>query len=201
MTALLPGAAAPQRVEGGLRFATLPNALSMLRLALLPPILLLLDRPDARSDDYAFVLLLVAGITDLMDGYLARHRGEISPSGKIVDPAADKVLIVGVVLYLAAARDFPVWLVAAIVVRDVLLLVGAWFFYRQGRLVFAADWSGKATTFAMGFLILAYVLEWRPLQVPFTILASVALAASYASYGRRALVHAGALRRRARGRS
>ncbi|HUP02060.1 MAG TPA: CDP-alcohol phosphatidyltransferase family protein [Gemmatimonadota bacterium] len=200
MSAFPPAAAAPERVEDGLKFATLPNALSILRVALLPPILHLLHDPDPRSDAYAFVLLLVAGITDLMDGYLARRGGAVSPSGKVVDPAADKVLIGGVVLYLTFARDFPGWLVAALVVRDVALLLGAWFFYRRDRLVFAADWSGKLTTLTMGLLILAYVLGWRSLYPLLTVLATLALAASYGSYGRRALVQTTARRSRNRSR-
>lgn len=183
------GSGQPERVEGELRLLTLPNALSMMRMAFLPPVLYLLGRPEPQSDRWAIGLLLVAGVSDLLDGWLARKRGSVSPSGKVVDPLADKVLIGGLVIYLTVARDFPLWLLLAVVARDVALMAGAWFFFRRDRLVFAADWTGKWTTFLMGLLILAHLLEWKMAYLPLTALVAVALAASYLSYGGRAWSH------------
>lgn len=179
-------ASQPERVRDGLRLVTLPNALSVVRMAFLPPVLYLLRRPDPESDQWAVGLLLVAGITDLLDGWLARRRGAVSPSGKVVDPLADKVLIGGLVIYLTLARDFPLWLLLAVVLRDVALMAGAWLFFRRDKLVFAADWTGKTTTFFLSLLILAHILEWRPGYLPLTALAAATLAASYVSYGSRA---------------
>jgi len=179
----------PERVEDGLRLVTLPNALSLVRMAFLPPVLYLLERPDPESDLWAVLLLFVAGITDLLDGWLARRRGAVSPSGKVVDPLADKVLIGGLVIYLTLARDFPLWLVVAVLARDVALMAGAWLFFRRDRLVFAADWTGKLTTFFLSVLILAHIVEWRPAHLPLTALATGTLAASYVSYGTRAWRH------------
>jgi CDP-diacylglycerol--glycerol-3-phosphate 3-phosphatidyltransferase len=180
------GTGEPQRVEHGLRLLTLPNALSVVRMAFLPPVLYLLRRPDPQSDHWALGLLFVAGITDLLDGWLARRRGAVSPSGKVVDPLADKVLIGGLVIYLTMARDFPLWLLVAVVARDVALMAGAWLFFRRDRLVFAADWTGKWTTFFLSLLILAHIVQWKPSYLPLTALAVGALAASYVSYGGRA---------------
>ncbi|MGH7566175.1 MAG: CDP-alcohol phosphatidyltransferase family protein [Gemmatimonadota bacterium] len=183
------GSREPQRVEGGLRLVTLPNALSMVRMAFLPPVLYLLRRPDPESDQWAIGLLFVAGVTDLLDGWLARRRGAVSPSGKVVDPLADKVLIGGLVIYLTVARDFPLWLLLAVVARDIVLMAGAWLFFRRDRLVFAADWTGKWTTFFLSLLILAHIVQWKPAYLPLTALAAFALAASYVSYGGRAWRH------------
>ena len=180
------GGGEPEKVVGGLRLLTLPNALSLARVAALPPVLYLLRRADPQSDRWALAILLLAGTTDLLDGWLARRRGAVSASGKVVDPLADKVLIGGLVIYLAVARDFPMWLLLAIVARDVALMAGAWLFFRRDRLVFAADWTGKWTTFFLGLLILAHILEWRGAHLPLTVLATAALAATYVSYGSRA---------------
>ena len=122
------GGGQPERVVGGLRLMTLPNALSFARMAALPPVLYLLRRGDPQSDRWALAILLLAGATDLMDGWLARRRGAVTASGKVVDPLADKVLIGGLVIYLALARDFPMWLLLAIVARDVARKAGAWLF-------------------------------------------------------------------------
>ena len=180
------GGGEPERVVGGLRLLTLPNALSFARMAALPPALYLLSRGEPETDRWALGLLVLAGVTDLLDGWLARLRGAVSASGKVVDPLADKVLIGGLVIYLAVARDFPMWLLLAIVARDVALMAGAWLFFRRDKLVFAADWTGKWTTFFLGLLILAHVLEWRAAYIPLTALAAAALAATYVSYGSRA---------------
>jgi CDP-diacylglycerol--glycerol-3-phosphate 3-phosphatidyltransferase len=149
------GSGEPERVVGSLRLFTLPNALSFARMAVLPPVLYLLRRGDPQSDRWALAILLVAGLTDLLDGWLARRRGAVSASGKVVDPLADKILIGGLVIYLALEREFPMWLLVAIVARDVALMVGAWLFFRRDKLVFAADWTGKWTTFFLGLLIRA----------------------------------------------
>lgn len=178
---------APERVEGGLRWATLPNGLSLLRGIFLVPILWLLHQPDPQSDLWALLLLVVAGISDLLDGFLARARGSVSPTGKVVDPLADKILLGGLLVYLALTRGFPIWLVALMVVRDMALIGGAWLFFRRERIVFSADRIGKITTFFLSMLVLAYMLEWREWYPTLTVLATAMLALSYVSYGRRAL--------------
>ncbi len=177
----------PERVADGLRFFTLPNALSILRMFLLIPVLILIDRPDQASRLSGVALLFVAAITDLLDGALARWRGWISPSGKIVDPIADKVLIGGLAVYLAIVRGFPIWLLALIVLRDLALVAGTMLFLKRDRLVFQANRAGKLTTFILSLLLLAYVLDAERFYQPLTVLALIALALSTFSYGKRAL--------------
>jgi CDP-diacylglycerol--glycerol-3-phosphate 3-phosphatidyltransferase len=189
---------APEVVRGDLRLATLPNLLSLTRILFLIPILYLLEQPEPGSDLWAFVLFVVAGLSDLADGFLARTRGAVSASGKIVDPFADKVMIGGLVLYLAWARGFPLWLVGLVLARDLALVLGAAIFLRRERVVFAADWSGKITTFLFLCLIVSYILDWESLRAPLAVAAALALMVSYVSYGRRGL---GFVRARRAGRA
>lgn len=186
----------PERVEDGLRLATLPNLISAVRALFLVPILLLLHQNDPTSDVWAVIVGLVAGTTDLLDGWLARRRNAVSPSGKVVDPIADKILIGGLVVYLVLAREFPAWLVAALLARDALLVGGALLWFRRERVVFAADWTGKLTTFTMGWLIIVHVLRIEFLYMPLTAAAAVFVALSYASYGRRGMRFVREVRRR-----
>lgn len=181
-----PRATAPERVDGGLRLVTLPNFLSLTRVLILPVVLWLLHRPDPESDGWAVGLLFLAGATDLLDGWLARTRQAVSPSGKVVDPLADKILIGGLLLYLVFERGFPAWLLALVLARDVGLILGAWLFYNRERVVFAADWTGKGTTFFLSLLALFHVLELRSWYPFLTVAATAFLLASYVSYGRRA---------------
>lgn len=180
-------APAPERVTGSLRIATLPNLVSVLRLLFLAPIIYFLERPDPGSNAWAFVLLVVAGLSDLLDGFVARARGAVSPSGKFVDPLCDKILIGTLILYLTWARGFPWWLVALVLVRDLALVLGAMIVLRRRHVVFAADWSGKITTFFFLCLISVYILGWTSWQFPLTVAAAAALLVSYISYGRRGI--------------
>jgi CDP-diacylglycerol--glycerol-3-phosphate 3-phosphatidyltransferase len=87
----------------------LPNALTVARIALTPPVAALpfIDRPSARLA--AFVLFVLAGVTDYLDGRFARARGDETDLGKILDPLADKLLLIGtlVPMYWLARTEFP----------------------------------------------------------------------------------------------
>ena len=100
----------------------LPNAISLLRIALVIPILMLIL--DAR---YAWALLLffVAGFSDGIDGYLAKRFDWHTRLGALLDPIADKLLVAGTFLTLTYTQHIPVWLAAIVILRDVIIVVGA----------------------------------------------------------------------------
>lgn len=100
----------------------LPNAISLLRIALVPPILLLMlnDRHDV-----ALVLFFVAGFSDGLDGYLAKRFNWHSRAGALLDPIADKLLVAGTFVTLGVTGHLPVWLVTIVVFRDVVIVGGA----------------------------------------------------------------------------
>lgn len=100
----------------------IPNALSVLRILLVAPVAWLLSRGDYQSTLWLFGF---AAATDGLDGWLAKRCGWTSELGKILDPLADKILLVGVFITLAAMGAVPVWLAAAVVGRDVTITVGA----------------------------------------------------------------------------
>jgi CDP-diacylglycerol---glycerol-3-phosphate 3-phosphatidyltransferase len=114
----------------------LPNALTVARIALTPPVAALpfIDRPSARV--MAFVLFVAAGVTDYLDGRFARSRGDETDLGKILDPLADKLLLIGtlVPMYWLARTEFPfitpwgavglpLWLVVVVLGREVFMAV------------------------------------------------------------------------------
>lgn len=102
--------------------ADIPNVISVLRILLVLPTVLALA-----NQQYVLALLLftVAGISDGLDGYLAKRFHYESRLGSILDPLADKLLLVATYLVLAWLGLLPVWLVAAVVARDLLILAGA----------------------------------------------------------------------------
>jgi cardiolipin synthase len=100
----------------------LPNAISLLRIALIPPILIfMLDGEFA----WALGLFVLAGFSDGLDGYLAVRFGWSSRLGGLLDPAADKMLITGMFITLAYTQQIPIWLAAIVILRDVVIVGGA----------------------------------------------------------------------------
>ena len=100
----------------------IPNAISLLRIVLIAPILYLIVVGDF---GWALALFFLAGFSDGLDGYLAVRFGWQSRLGALLDPAADKLLITGMFVTLAWSGEIPVWLAAIVILRDVVIVAGA----------------------------------------------------------------------------
>jgi len=100
----------------------LPNAISLLRLVLVPPILLLILNGTYAV---ALVLFVVAGFSDGVDGYLAKRFDWHTRLGALLDPIADKFLVAGTFVTLAIVELIPAWLAAIVILRDVVIIGGA----------------------------------------------------------------------------
>src|SRR3990172_3309285 len=100
----------------------IPNIISLLRMALVPPVVILL-----LNGYYGWALLVFvsAGLSDGLDGYLAKRFGWRSRLGAILDPLADKLLLVASYLTLGWLGQLPLWLVAVVVGRDIVIVAGA----------------------------------------------------------------------------
>jgi cardiolipin synthase len=126
------------------RVLTIPNALSLLRLLLVPVFAVLIV---AEQDGWALLVLAVSGLTDWLDGYLARRWQQISRVGQLLDPAADRLYILSTLLGLAWRDLIPWWLVVIIVSRDVLLALTVPLLARHGYGPLPVHFLGKAATF------------------------------------------------------
>ncbi len=104
----------------------LPNTLTLFRMLSVGPVVYLLLTGHYRA---AFVVVFCAGISDLLDGYLARRFGWMTHFGGILDPLADKLMLVTVSITLAWLGYLPAWLVVLMVLRDLLIVGGAWYFH------------------------------------------------------------------------
>lgn len=128
------------------RILTVPNGLSFLRLLGVPLFLWLILGPHA--DGWALLVLAVSGATDYFDGYLARLLDQTSTLGTLLDPAADRLYILSTLVALLVRDVVPVWLVAALIARDVLIagLVPR-LRRRLGVVALPVHFLGKAATF------------------------------------------------------
>jgi len=100
----------------------LPNAISLLRIALIAPILMMIL---AGSFGWALALFWLAGFSDGVDGYLAKRFDWHTRLGALLDPVADKLLVAGTFMTLAYTQHIPVWLAAIVILRDVIIVTGA----------------------------------------------------------------------------
>ena len=132
----------------GTRIWTIPNVLSMLRLALVPVFLALVVLEDYIA---AFAVLVVAGLTDLLDGFLARRLGQVTRLGQLLDPAADRLYIFAALVGLAANDLVPWWIVVVIIARDAFLLVLGVVLANHGYGPLPVHQLGKVATFALFF--------------------------------------------------
>ena len=127
------------------RVWTLPNLLSMLRLAGVPVFLWLVLGPE--EDAWALALLMVAGVTDWLDGYLARRLDQFTRVGQVLDPVADRLYILAVVVGLGLRDIIPWWVVLILPLRDALLWGLVPFLRTRGYSALPVHFLGKAATF------------------------------------------------------
>jgi cardiolipin synthase (CMP-forming) len=132
-----------------------PNALTLLRFLLIPVVVALLAQ---RGYGAAFVVFFVSALSDFADGVIARRWNARTRFGAIADPLADKLTMLAVTFMLAVQGLLPLWLVAAIVLRDMVIVGGALaYHYVVGRYDMAPAFLSKLNT-AIEFLTLAMVL-------------------------------------------
>lgn len=129
----------------GKRVWTVPNLISMARLAGVPVFLWLVLVPEA--DGWALGLLMLSGLTDYLDGYLARKLNQTSALGEILDPVADRLYILAVVLGLALREIIPWWVAVILPLRDLLLWGLVPFLRTRGYSALPVHFLGKAATF------------------------------------------------------
>jgi CDP-diacylglycerol--glycerol-3-phosphate 3-phosphatidyltransferase len=98
--------------------ATLPNLLGLGRILATPVVMALLLLPGAGTDFAAAILFVVAALSDLLDGWIARARDQVTPLGVFMDLAADKVLVAGVLVAMVEADLVPAWIAATILIRE-----------------------------------------------------------------------------------
>ncbi len=144
MTATRP---APPRGTGDRGVATVPNVLSLLRLALLGLYLGLLFGPDDRVA--AALVLGGAGVTDFLDGYVARRFDQVSTVGKVLDPTVDRVVVGTAVVSAVVYGAVPAWVAALVLAREALVSSAVLLLAARGARRIDVIWLGKAGTFGM----------------------------------------------------
>lgn len=148
-----PGGAA----AASMNISQLPNLITLARVALAPALVLVLKDGDYKL---ALALFVIAGLSDGLDGFIAKRFNYQSRLGAILDPAADKILLVSAYVMLTVLNQLPFWLVIVVVFRD-LLIVGGYLVYTSmyGPVQMRPSWISKLNTFMQIALVVIVLSE------------------------------------------
>jgi CDP-diacylglycerol--glycerol-3-phosphate 3-phosphatidyltransferase len=172
-----------------------PNALSLSRILMVPFVIaLVLDHPYGSTS--AAALFAVAATTDVLDGYIARSRGLITPMGKLFDPLADKLLVIGALGALVAMDRLPAWVLALVVSREIVVTVVRSQAARRGDILPADTFGKLKMVFQVAMVLALMAIEdpgtwWVQLLVAATVGLTLASGGRYLLAWRRTAIPAG----------
>jgi cardiolipin synthase len=185
------------RAVRSIQVSDLPNIISALRIAAVIPIVYLLVH---EAFGWALLLFAVSGASDGLDGWLARHHGWRSPLGGILDPVADKALLISSVLVLGATGHLPLWLALVVFARDLVILVGGILYQVLIEDIMPSPLPiSKLNTLVQIVLVLVVVADAGPLPLPAALVDGLiwtCLATTLASGASYVIIWGGMARRR-----
>ena len=133
------------------------NKLTIFRVILIPVFMVLLYINFPISNYVAMTVFIIAGLTDIADGYIARRRGQVTDFGKFLDPLADKILVIAAMLWFVESGVMPAWVALIVVVREFAVTGLRLIVLDSGRVI-AADLLGKIKTAATMICLTAMFL-------------------------------------------
>lgn len=164
------------------RILTVPNLISIFRILLIFPLVIYIWQNNLTI---VIILVLIAIVTDFLDGIIARRFNQISELGKILDPLADKLASGTVLIVLYLKQQVPLWLVIIIVGRDLTIMLAALFLAKKYKLVTPSNLIGKITANVLAVMIVSYIFNIEILQKIFTPLVIIFVILSSYSYLKR----------------
>jgi CDP-diacylglycerol--glycerol-3-phosphate 3-phosphatidyltransferase len=150
------------------RYFTISNLLSASRVFLVIPMgyCLVVDFPHHRLWTAGIILIAVA--TDLLDGFLARKLHQVTDIGQMLDPLADKIGIGIYAVLMAWTGNVPVWFVAFVLLRDLLIFSGGYYIQRKKNIVPQSNWPGKIAVSLVAFVFFLATIQVHALDTLFT---------------------------------
>ena len=153
----------------------LPNALTLLRILAVPVVVVALLGETPNGDTLAALVFALAALTDGLDGYFARSRGSVTTFGKLMDPLADKLLIIGALVSLVSLNRLEAWVAMVIIAREIAVTILRTIAAERG-IVISASWLGKLKTALQIAAVLALIItDPAPLGVDLLVYAALAV--------------------------
>ena len=140
-------------------FKYVPNILTIIRFLLIPVIVIFTLQGNFIA---TIIVLTISGLTDILDGYIARRFNFISDFGKLVDPLADKATQIALIGTLAIQKIIPIWILIIVLFKEFLMVAGASFLYGK-ELVVSSKWYGKLATvlFYIALVCSLFIEYWN----------------------------------------
>jgi len=152
-----------------------PNVLTVLRILLVPVLVVALLEETPNGDLLAAVVFALASITDYADGYLARRAGSITTFGKLMDPIADKLLILAALTALVSLQRVEAWVAMVILGREFAVTATRMVASQQGVVVAAAAWGKAKTCVQVVCVFFLIAIDGSPLGLDLLVYATVAI--------------------------
>lgn len=138
----------------------IPNILTAIRFCLIPVFIYVFYNPEIENNVlWGIVVFIAAGATDLLDGYIARKYDLITKWGKLMDPLADKLMLLTVLISLYVKGIIPAPVILIVFIKEFLMIVGAAFLYKNRNVVVEANFFGKAATASFYVAVITTVLK------------------------------------------
>jgi CDP-diacylglycerol--glycerol-3-phosphate 3-phosphatidyltransferase len=174
----------------------LPNFLTVIRILLVPVLVVALLDKTGGGDLLAAVVFAAASLTDAIDGYLARHRNSVTTFGKLMDPIADKLLIIAALIVLVSLSRLEAWVAMVIIAREFAVTVLRVAVGSQQGVVISASGFGKVKTVLQVAMVICVIAvhghpAWLEVLVYLTVVVTVLSGADYFFGLRRGLASAG----------
>jgi cardiolipin synthase (CMP-forming) len=144
-----------------LRFRpTVPNILTLIRFLAIPVLAYLIHAGD-EYNTVAFIVFAAIWLTDLLDGYIARHFNQMTEFGKLFDPLVDKLFQFTTAVMMCLVGKLPLWVPLFIFIREMLMIIGSAILYKKRETVVFAKWYGKVATvlFVAAFAALFFLKQ------------------------------------------
>ncbi len=139
----------------------LPNALTLVRFLLVGVyVFFYFNEGLANNEMWAFLVFLLAGLTDILDGEIARRHNQITKWGKMMDPLADKLMLMTVLICLFIDHRIPLWAVSVVVLKELLMIFGVALLYGKKKVVVQSNFYGKFATVLFYVAITALVFDF-----------------------------------------
>ena len=150
-----------------------PNILSFIRLILVP---IFVVSFFVINQYLALAIFVIASITDIIDGYIARHYNAITEFGKVLDPFADKLMKMSALISLAIANLIPLWVAILMIVCDIAMIISGLCLYKK-KITIQSNWIGKAGTFVISIgVVLSFFTQWLGDTNVYVIYAGITIA-------------------------
>ncbi len=145
----------------------IPNILTIIRFILIPFIFISVV---SKHFLIALIIFTISAITDVLDGFIARKFNYITDIGKLIDPLADKLTQMALLLSLAILKILPWWIFAIVFIKECVMIISASFLYKRDDVVVYSKWYGKLATVLFYFaIVVSLIINQFHISMPFRV--------------------------------